>query len=83
MLSFAVKNYCSKKICVCYKNNEDLRKLHICNGKARKPQKISWKLGVCPLHPVENHWRNNTIESLCIACLDEGQNPSNSTKIKP
>jgi hypothetical protein len=36
-------------------------------------------LGVCPLPPVENQWQNKHVEGLCIACLDEGSNPSNST----
>ena len=49
------------------------------SAKARKLKKISRKLGVCALFTIENQTQNKHVESLRIACLDEGSNPSNST----
>ena len=48
--------------------------------RERKFQKISVKLAVCCLLYDENQQQNKHVESLRIACLDEGSNPSNSTK---
>ncbi len=49
------------------------------SAKARKLKKISRKLGVCALFTIENQTQNKHVESLRVACLDEGSNPSNST----
>ena len=51
------------------------------SAKARKLQKISRKLGVCALFTIENQTQNKHVEILCVACLDEGSNPSCSTNL--
>ena len=47
--------------------------------RERKPQKISGQLAVCCLLSAENEEQNKHVESLRIACLDEGSTPSSST----
>jgi len=48
-------------------------------AREQKFQKLSGRLGACTLFADENEVQNKHVESLRIACLDEGSNPSNST----